>query len=83
MKLLTMDNIHWPHIMMYNTGLCSHKSHTKDAPVTTFATIVPVTWSSASDIIVTAYLPCGHVVMPTPYDGLAPDVLTRLILEML
>lgn len=82
MKLLTMDNIHWHHTMIYNTGRCAHKSHAKDAPVTTFATIIPVTWSNAFDIVVTAYLPCGHIVTPTPYDGLAPDVLTRLLLSL-
>lgn len=82
MKLLTMDNIHWHHTVLYDTGRCSHESHGEGERPRTFATIVPVTWSSASDIIVTAYLPCGHIVTPTPYDGLAPDVLTRLILEM-
>ena len=81
MKLLTMDNIHWHHTRVHNNGLCSHESHGEGRRPRTFATIAPATWSDASDSTVIAYLPCGHVVLTTPYDGLAPDVLTRLILE--
>lgn len=81
MKLLTMDNIHWHHTVLYDTGLCSHESHTKDARIMTFATLLPIAYTDVTDVVVAVYLPCGHIVTPTPYDGLAPDVLTRLILE--
>jgi len=82
MKLLTMDNIQWYHTMLYDVGRCSHESHGEGKRPRTFATLLPIAYTDVTDAVVTAYLPCGHVVMPTPYDGLAPDVLTRLILGM-
>lgn len=82
MKLLTMDNIHWHLARIHNTGRCSHESHGEGKRPRTFATLLPIAYTDVTDAVVTVYLPCGHVVVPTPYDGLAPDVLTRLLLSL-